>query len=107
MPLSEKLECTSFLDVILARLSGHVWNCDLPFMEMLIDTKQRSNNQFFKSALIAGCWSLWNRRNKIIFDNEQRDLEACFAFFKSLFSLIRHRVKPSLKEGMQDWLDLL
>ena len=60
---------------------GDVWNYDPPFMDMLLDTKQRSNNQFFKIALIAGCWSLWTHKNKIIFENEQRGLKICFNYF--------------------------
>jgi hypothetical protein len=57
--------------------------------------------------MMAGCWSIWNQRNSIIFDNVQRDLDSCFNFFKTSLGLIRHRIKPSLKEGMQDWLDTL
>jgi hypothetical protein len=36
-----------------------------------------------------------------------RHMETCFDFFKNSISLVRHRIKPSLKEGMQDWLDSL
>ena len=86
---------------------GENWNTDLGFIEMLLDAQQKSTNGFYKVSLIAGCWSLWNHRNKIIFDNEQRSMVACLDMFKLSVSLIRHRVKPSLKEGMQDWLDLL
>ena len=74
---------------------------------MLIDAKNRSTNQFFDIAMIAGCWSIWNHRNKIIFDGELRSLELCFSFFVDSVNVIRHRIKPSLKEGMQAWLDLL
>jgi hypothetical protein len=31
----------------------------------------------------------------------------CFSFFKKVVVLTRHRAKPSLKEGMSDWLDTL
>ena len=74
---------------------------------MLLDANQRSNSPFFKVAMIAGCWSLWNHRNKIIFDNNQRNLDTCVASFIEFVGLVRHRVKPSLQQGMQDWLDLL
>ena len=86
---------------------GESWDTKLGFIEMLLDAQQRSTNIFFKVTLIAGCWSLWNHRNKIIFDNKQRSLVSCLNLFKVSVSLIRHRVKPSLKEGMQDMLDLL
>jgi hypothetical protein len=83
------------------------WNTDNQIIDMLIDASSRSNNNFFKKSMMLGCWSLWNQRNKIIFENEQRDLETCFSFFKHYIALIRHMVKTRLKEGMQDWLDLL
>jgi hypothetical protein len=34
-------------------------------------------------------------------------ISQCFRFFKEDFSLIMHRAKPSLKEGMTQWLDTL
>jgi hypothetical protein len=83
------------------------WNEDMDHINMMIDAKRRSNNIFFKDALIAGCWSIWIHRNNIIFESHNRDLFVCFDHFKLSFGTIRYRIKPSLKEGMQDWLDLL
>jgi hypothetical protein len=76
-------------------------------VEMIVDGKERSLNRFFNEALIAGCWSIWNKRNSIIFDAKHVDLDSCFAFFRGSISIIRHRVRPSLREGMEDWLDIL
>lgn len=86
---------------------GEEWNTDLLLLDMIMDAERRSFNPFFKIAMIAGCWSLWNHRNSIIFDNQQRSLDICYNFFKSSIQEIRHRVKPGLKEGMQDWIDTL
>ena len=86
---------------------GESWDIELQFNDMIMDAKNRSGNNFFKIAMMAGCWSLWNHRNKIIFDNEQRSMNTCSAFFKASIEDIRHRVKPSLKEGMQAWIDNL
>ena len=86
---------------------GETRETELQLNEMIMEAKNRSVNSFFKIAMMAGCWSLWNHRNKIIFDNEQRNLNTCYMFFKLAIEDIRHRVKPSLKEGMQNWLDNL
>jgi hypothetical protein len=86
---------------------GEEWNLDFDLINMIIDAKNRSSNLFFKEALMCGCWSIWNERNGIIFDGKHRDLNHCYSFFKSSVGMIRHRVKPSLKEGMQNWLDTL
>jgi hypothetical protein len=76
-------------------------------MELLIDGKRRHNVSCFKEILMAGCWSLWNKRNRLIFDAEDMDMHSTIRFFKDTFVLIRHRAKPSLKEGMSQWLDTL
>jgi Zn-dependent peptidase ImmA (M78 family) len=74
---------------------------------MLKDGKQRHGGICFKEILIIGAWSLWNHRNRIIFDNEDRSKQPCFVMFKEYFALVMHRAKPSLKEGMQQWIDSL
>jgi hypothetical protein len=86
---------------------GIEWNTDLDIMEMHIDANDRISNIFFKETMMVGCWSIWNQRNKIIFENSQKDIELCYAFFKLSMTQERHKVKPGLKEGMQDWIDTL
>jgi hypothetical protein len=83
------------------------WNTELPIMDLLMDGKRRHDFSCFKEILLTGCWTLWNQRNRIIFDGEQCAMQYSLHFFKDLFSLIRHRAKPSLKEGMSQWLDTL
>jgi hypothetical protein len=74
---------------------------------MIIDAKTRYTMPFLMEIIIIGCWSLWDQRNSAIF----RDIEPCIhrgiAKFKLDFVLSMHRAKPSLKEGMQSWLDTL
>jgi hypothetical protein len=65
-------------------------------MAMLTEANDRTGNIFFKEAMMVGCWSIWNQRNKIISENDQRDIETCFAFFKLSIAQVRHRVKASL-----------
>ena len=83
------------------------WNYDLELYDMLLDGRSRAGQICFTEYLIIGCWSLWNHRNKIIFDGENLCLDLCIFMFKETFSLTMHRAKPSLKEGMQRWLDAI
>ena len=83
------------------------WESDLDLINMLIDAKKRYNLICFKESLIVGCWSIWNHRNRCIFCNADLDLDVCFTDFVASFHLILHKVKPSLKEGMPQWLDIL
>jgi hypothetical protein len=83
------------------------WDTNMPLHDMIIEAKYRYNKKFFKEALIVGCWTIWNHRNKAIFENEYIDPLTCIFMFKESFSVIMHRAKPSLREGMQQWLDTL
>jgi hypothetical protein len=83
------------------------WDTDLSLIDMLIDGKQRNNSIYFKEAMIIGCWTIWIHRNKFIFDNTPISQDRCFAMFRESFALIMYRAKPSLKDGMQQWLDTL
>ena len=83
------------------------WQCNLNLMDMLVEAKGRSNLAFFDIAMMVGCWSIWNHRNKIIFEGDPVNLDVCFDFFLVSVHLIRHRIRPSLKEGLLTWLDLL
>ena len=83
------------------------WNNNLALLELLMDGNSRTNLSCFKEVLLTGCWSQWNHRNKIIFDGQDLDLMECFSLFKETFALVMHRAKPSLKEGMQQWVDTL
>ena len=83
------------------------WNYDLGLYEMLLDGYGRSGHSCFKECLIIGCWSLWNNRNTLIFDNGHLRIDICISLFREFFSLVMHKAKPSLQEGMQQWLDAM
>jgi hypothetical protein len=73
--------------------------------ETITDAKARYSIQFIMDIIISGCWSLWDQRNGAIFSRNFPELRRCIIKFKNFFSLNIHRVKPSLREGMQSWLD--
>jgi hypothetical protein len=50
---------------------------------------------------------LWDQRNQHIFNQMEPEIPRCIIRFKLYFSTILYRAKPSLKEGMQSWLDTL
>jgi hypothetical protein len=83
------------------------WNTELPIFDMILDGKRRFNISCFMEVLMAGSWTLWNKRNRLIFDGDDVDMQNSIILFKDTFSLIRHRAKPSLKDGMSQWLDTL
>jgi hypothetical protein len=57
--------------------------------------------------IILRCWSLWDQRNGAIFEDNMPCIQRCIIKFNLGFSLAMNRAKPSLKEGMQSWLDTL
>jgi hypothetical protein len=74
---------------------------------MIDEAKQRFLLDFFMEILIAGCWSIWDQINDAIFNENIPNNHRCISRFKSNFTLTMHRSKPSLKEGMQPWIDTL
>jgi hypothetical protein len=98
-------ECT-FSQIFWWALSLE-WNVDMNLYQMIDDAKQRISLDFFMEILIAGCWSIWDQRNDAIFNANYPNVQRCISIFKSTFTLTMHRAKPSLREGMQSWLDTL
>jgi hypothetical protein len=62
---------------------------------------------FIMETIITGCLTIWDQRNKFIFNHIDPEITTCIMRFKTYFSIIMHTAKPSLKEGMQSWLDTL
>ena len=86
---------------------GFQWNTDYDLVDILLDGRRHNNIMCYKECLIAGCWSLWKHMNGIIFDHKEKNMAFCISSFKEHFGMIIKKAKPSLKEGMQSWLDYL
>lgn len=76
-------------------------------MDTIEDAKRRYEHNHFMEVLIVGCWSIWLERNKHIIEHVQLNINSCVEPFKVSFTLIMHIARPSLREGMQSWLDSL
>jgi hypothetical protein len=82
-------------------------NPNLDLHNMITDASQRYSHNFLMEILITGCWSIWEQRNEAIFKGIYPDVQRCISRFKSFISLNMYRAKPSLRKGMQSWLDTL
>ena len=80
---------------------GIEWNVDMNLYQMMDDAKQRISLDFYMEIMIAGCWSIWDQKNDAIFNGNPPNIQRCIGKFKATFTLIMHRAKSSLKEGMQ------
>ena len=86
---------------------GIEWNVDLNLYQMMQDDKRRLSLDFFMEIMIIGCWIIWDQRNDAIFNGNPPNIQRCISKFRATFTLTMHRAKPSLKEGMQSWIDTL
>jgi hypothetical protein len=86
---------------------GIEWNVDLDLYQMMNDAKRRMSLEFFMEIMIIGCWSIWDQQNDAIFNGNSPNIQRCISKFRTTFTLTMHRAKPSLKEGMQSWIDTL
>jgi hypothetical protein len=100
--------CISSLSGLLVRWTlGLEWNVDMNIHQMIDEAKQRMSLEFFMKIMIAGCWSIWDQRNDDVFNANTSNVQRCISRFKATFTLTMHRAKPSLKEGVQSWIDTL
>jgi O-antigen/teichoic acid export membrane protein len=53
-------------------------------------------SQFFLTAVVLICWTIWTARNDLIFKGIQPSLTHARRLFSSEMLLLMHRVKPSL-----------
>ena len=67
------------------------WNTDLHIHDMIYDGKLRYNIPFFMEIVTIGCWSLWNQRNWLIFENIPCSIASCKFNFTSTFKLAMMR----------------
>jgi hypothetical protein len=74
---------------------------------MIQEAKTRYSSDFIMEIIITGCWSIWDQRNSYIFNQIEPQVNRCILRFKGYASTNLYRAKPSLKEGMQSWLDTL
>jgi hypothetical protein len=64
-------------------------------------------------SLVLKRLSLWAAglfgilETKRFFEYQNPSIQETMRFFRENFELVRHRAKPSLKEGMSQWLDTL
>jgi len=64
-------------------------------------------SQFFMTTTIVLLWTIWKVRNKLIFNNNQIGLQECKAMFLQELGLISLRIKKSLTESFQQWIQRL
>ena len=84
---------------------GIEWNTDMSIHDMIIDAKLRYKLPFFMEIMTLGCWSIWNQRNGLIFEEIPCSITSCKFDFITTFKLTMLRAKPSLKDGMSSWID--
>ena len=83
------------------------WNTDLTFHEMIMDAHSRYQNNIFMEIMIIGCWSLWIKRNNLIFEHKETIINEGIRFFKKTFKDNMIRAKPSIQDTKQTWFNLL
>jgi hypothetical protein len=86
---------------------GFEWNTNLNINDLIAEARTRYALPFLMEIIIAGGWSIWDRRNDAIFNGDVPNLTRCLCKFKGFIQTNMHQAKPSLKEGMQSWLDTL
>jgi hypothetical protein len=66
--------------------------------------KRNLGVSFSVEIIVLMSWSIWTKRNKWIFNNEDPSVEQCMNTFKREFTLLWHIVKEDLVTSMQSWM---
>jgi hypothetical protein len=83
------------------------WDTDRDLQDMISEVKRRYSMEFIMEIIITGCWAIWDQRNNMIFNLIRPTIPTCITKFRIYCSVIMHRARLSLKDGMQAWLDTL
>jgi hypothetical protein len=69
--------------------------------------KIQLHSQFFMTAIIIMLWTIWKARNELIFDSNQIGIQDCRTLFFQEIRLVYLRVKESLTELYDQWIQSL
>jgi hypothetical protein len=86
---------------------GVIWNEGANIHEKLQIARQGFIQPFFMEIVMIGAWCIWNERNALIFNGKAPSLASWKADFKK--EVVDHfcRIKPTLHQSIQSWLDAL
>lgn len=73
-------------------------------VNVIQDVKSRYIGKCFKEVVMLTCWTIRNHTNDTVFDNGVLSLVVWKKEFREAFTLVVHRVKPSLKDDYVSWL---
>nr|TKW31488.1 hypothetical protein SEVIR_2G109000v2 [Setaria viridis] len=62
---------------------------------------------FFMEIIIIMSWCIWMARNDSIFRDIPPTTQGAIPRFKTIYSLVLHRVKEVRKQSMVEWLELM
>ena len=86
---------------------GIAWSVDGNIHEKLFTTKQEFSYPFFMEVVMIGAWCIWNERNALIFNGKVPGLLSWKTAFKKVVGDHLCRIKFSLHQSIQMWLDAL
>ena len=100
-----------FLQCPFAKQCWEMIYVDIPlnetFPELSDYLKDRLHSQFFLTAVVLICWTIWTARNDLIFKGIQPSLPCARRLFSSEMLLLMHRVKPSLANQFDQWIQTM
>jgi hypothetical protein len=71
------------------------WNLNLSSLDMMLQARADFGSVIFREIIITAYWVIWNTRNKIIFDNGQRNLTLWKRQFREELGLVCTKAKSN------------
>lgn len=81
------------------------WNLNLSPLDMILQARADFDSTIFREIIITACWVIWNTRNKIIFDNGQKNADQWKRQFRDELGLVCTKAKGSRSTLLSAWRD--
>lgn len=86
---------------------GIVWNGNVNIHDKIYLAKQEFMQPFFMEIFLIGCWTIWNERNNLIFNNRVPSVSTWKASFKAEVRNHFFRINQRLHQSITHWLQAL
>ena len=81
------------------------WNLNLNPLDMILQARENFGDAIFREIVITACWTIWNTRNGVIFDNGQVNINLWKRHFKHELGLVCARAKRARQAPLSFWRD--
>lgn len=86
------------------RLLSISWSQLASCLDRIVDGRHKFCQCIYREIFLICCWAIWVHRNEVIFYGVPISLARWKHLFKSEFSLLLHKARPTLRVELDCWI---